>query len=81
MDECLENKGDCEHNCVNEVGSYKCTCKEGFKLRDDNRTCEKVETETDESMMQAAHRDRCYASCDTVHRLHDKLKVLREEVI
>lgn len=29
---------------------------------------------------QAAHRDRCYANCETVHRLHDKLKALQEKV-
>lgn len=62
------------------MGSYRCTCREGFKLRGDNRTCERQHENVDDTTAQAAHRDRCYASCDTVHRLHDKLKVLQEKV-
>lgn len=82
VNECEDNRGDCEHHCINEVGGYRCTCKEGFKLRGDNRTCESETTLTDTANMhaQAAHRDRCYANCETVHRLHDKLKALQEKV-
>lgn len=81
VNECEDNSGDCEHHCINEVGGYRCTCKQGFKLRGDNRTCESETTITDPDMnAQAAHRDRCYANCETVHRLHDKLKALQEKV-
>lgn len=81
MDECEDDNGDCEHECINEVGGYRCRCREGLKLRGDNRTCESETVFSDSEMeAQAAHRDRCYASCETVHRLHDRLKALQEKV-
>ncbi|KAK9736631.1 hypothetical protein QE152_g11435 [Popillia japonica] len=92
VDECLDNNGDCQHNCINEPGSYRCGCREGFLLRRDNRTCYPQSADSsptnpvprhhpntaDEE--QEANRDRCYANCDTVSRLHDRLKILQEKV-
>lgn len=31
--------GICEHDCINVFGSYRCTCRTGFKLHENNRTC------------------------------------------
>lgn len=82
VNECLDNNGDCEHKCINEVGSYKCECRDGFKLRGDNRTCELIgENLNGDGSMLAAQRDRCYANCETVNRINDKLKALQEKVI
>ncbi|KAJ3641013.1 hypothetical protein Zmor_027542 [Zophobas morio] len=39
MDECAINNGDCQHECVNTVGSYKCTCHNGFTLHENGRDC------------------------------------------
>ena len=30
----------CDHNCTNTVGSYYCTCMDGYVLEADNHTCE-----------------------------------------
>ena len=30
----------CNHNCTNTVGSYYCTCMDGYVLEADNHTCE-----------------------------------------
>ena len=38
MNEC-EEVNDCQQICENTVGSYICSCNEGFTLADDNRTC------------------------------------------
>ncbi|XP_021941821.1 collagen and calcium-binding EGF domain-containing protein 1-like, partial [Zootermopsis nevadensis] len=76
VDECEEENLDCEHACINTAGSYR-------SLRPDNHTCEsdrRVEAE-DEKLNQAASRGRCFASCDTVARLHDKLNNLQEKVL
>lgn len=78
INECLNSNGDCEHECHNEIGSYRCVCRAGFTLRTDNRTCESVNNT--EEREQAGHSNRCYANCDTVLRLHDKLKTLQEKV-
>ena len=39
IDECAVNKGGCAHDCDNEVGSFKCSCKKGYKLEADGKTC------------------------------------------
>lgn len=40
IDECLEQYGACSQTCINAPGTYRCTCDEGYTLREDNRTCE-----------------------------------------
>ena len=39
IDECLEDKGGCEHYCVNVLGDYYCECKDGFVLGKDKYDC------------------------------------------
>ena len=39
IDECSENRDDCEHVCANNVGSYSCTCQDGYRLDANGRTC------------------------------------------
>lgn len=36
IDECATSdyKGDCDHICKNTLGSYKCACRDGYKLRE-----------------------------------------------
>ncbi|KAK8397657.1 hypothetical protein O3P69_004441 [Scylla paramamosain] len=40
IDECSSGTGICEHECINEPGSFRCSCRQGFHLRGDNTTCE-----------------------------------------
>lgn len=86
IDECLDRNGDCEHRCINEIGGYRCSCEEGYILRADNRTCEKQEwrNQPDKgdtlARTMAAYSDRCYANCDSMVRLNEKLKVVQEKV-
>ena len=39
IDECLDSNGRCNHNCTNTVGSYECSCWQGYFLSDDQHTC------------------------------------------
>lgn len=81
INECLDGNGDCEHKCINELGTYRCACKTGFILRSDNRTCEPDDISSGGAAAeQAAHRTRCFANCDTVLRLHNKIEALEEKV-
>ena len=34
IDECLSNNGGCEHICVNGLGNFSCSCREGYELDD-----------------------------------------------
>ena len=39
VDECQSSNGGCTHNCNNTIGSYYCSCYEGYELSSDNHTC------------------------------------------
>ena len=32
INECSTNNGGCEHNCVNTIGSFTCSCNTGYSL-------------------------------------------------
>ncbi|GIY52174.1 epidermal growth factor-like protein 8 [Caerostris darwini] len=53
IDECSRRKGHCDHECVNTVGSFRCLCKAGFTLREDGKTCEKINTTRKERELDA----------------------------
>ena len=44
IDECLEY-GDsiCIGDCLNEPGSYRCTCPQGYTLSTNERSCEDID--------------------------------------
>ncbi|XP_065668355.1 sushi, von Willebrand factor type A, EGF and pentraxin domain-containing protein 1 isoform X2 [Hydra vulgaris] len=33
LDECLYSNGNCQHKCLNTIGSYLCQCNEGFEMQ------------------------------------------------
>ena len=37
--ECMDNNGGCEHICSNIVGSFICSCLDGYRLDDDMASC------------------------------------------
>ena len=39
INECSTNAHDCEHLCVNVIGSFNCTCQLGFLLSTNGRDC------------------------------------------
>lgn len=42
QDECQTNNGGCQEKCVNTVGSYICSCREGYVLQKDKHRCKEV---------------------------------------
>ena len=38
VDECISNS-PCAHYCTNTAGSFKCSCRPGYKLNSDGKTC------------------------------------------
>ena len=39
INECDEFNGRCTQRCSNNIGSYRCSCRTGFQLALDRRTC------------------------------------------
>uniref|UniRef100_A0A672H7I5 Mannan-binding lectin serine peptidase 1 n=1 Tax=Salarias fasciatus TaxID=181472 RepID=A0A672H7I5_SALFA len=39
VDECSDHTHLCDHHCHNYIGGYYCSCRHGFLLHTDNRTC------------------------------------------
>ncbi|XP_066256660.1 protein tolkin [Euwallacea similis] len=39
MDECAKDHGNCQHECLNTLGSYVCTCHNGYTLHENGRDC------------------------------------------
>ena len=39
IDECQSSNGGCTHKCNNTIGSYYCSCHEGYELSNDSHTC------------------------------------------
>lgn len=42
VDECANSNGHCMHNCINTVGSFKCTCNSGYVLQEDGKKCKEA---------------------------------------
>ena len=43
INECSEESHNCDQICTNTVGSFKCSCADGFKLSSDGRTCSGIQ--------------------------------------
>ena len=39
-DECIEGTSGCNHTCNNTIGSYICSCRDGFILNSDQHMCD-----------------------------------------
>ena len=39
LDECTMGVHSCSHMCHNTLGSYACSCKEGYQLQSDKLHC------------------------------------------
>nr|XP_046480526.1 bone morphogenetic protein 1 isoform X1 [Neodiprion pinetum] len=40
FDECVLIDHGCEHECINTLGGYECSCRVGFELHSDGKHCE-----------------------------------------
>ncbi|XP_065076987.1 protein tolkin-like [Ochlerotatus camptorhynchus] len=39
VDECAVNNGGCQHECKNTLGSYVCSCHNGYTMQDNGHDC------------------------------------------
>ena len=42
INECALGISGCEYQCNNTNGSYYCTCRKGFSLQNDSKSCEGI---------------------------------------
>ena len=40
IDECVEGTHQCAQNCHNNIGSYTCSCDDGYRLNPDGFACD-----------------------------------------
>ena len=38
-DECQDQNGGCDHDCVDLIGGYICKCRAGYILHEDRHKC------------------------------------------
>ncbi|XP_037942752.1 dorsal-ventral patterning protein tolloid-like, partial [Teleopsis dalmanni] len=43
IDECSLNNGGCQHECLNTIGSYMCSCHNGYSLHENGHDCKEGE--------------------------------------
>ena len=39
INECNENENPCDQHCNNTVGSFTCSCDDGYELDENGRSC------------------------------------------
>jgi len=59
LNECAVKNGDCMHTCVNTPGSFVCTCKHGYHLNTDKKSCDDV--------------DECLPVSDCMHKCENTI--------
>ena len=67
IDECAVGMGGCAHNCNNTIGSFECSCRDGYELEEDGKTCrgELVAKEiTDTVIIHGRHVNFSHVSTD-----------------
>ncbi|CAL1547124.1 unnamed protein product, partial [Lymnaea stagnalis] len=56
IDECTNNISECQHNCTNTIGSYQCSCGDGYRLDlSDQKTCKDI-NECEEQTARCQHK-------------------------
>ncbi|XP_047485967.1 uncharacterized protein LOC125037043 [Penaeus chinensis] len=95
IDECVGQNGNCEHICINEPGTFRCACREGYRLRGDNSTCELASeggavpspdqwrgpTPDSAHIPSSDSALQCSASCSSVGSLEHKIRNLEERIV
>ncbi|XP_062898122.1 collagen and calcium-binding EGF domain-containing protein 1 isoform X2 [Mobula hypostoma] len=81
IDECTKSNGTvCSHICLNTPGSYQCLCKEGFYLKEDGKTCNKIETGQylkSDTVMEA---DTCSTTCEEFQQIKQTVLQLKQKI-
>ena len=58
IDECANNNGGCDHDCINNPGSHICQCDPGYELHVDLKMCLR-ELKDEICTLGGAHSKKC----------------------
>ena len=72
INECLASNGGCSQVCINQPGSYQCSCNSGYTLDGNGRTCSRIQCPNPPIIdgfvytCTAPHYvgDTCHVTCD-----------------
>nr|XP_006823986.1 PREDICTED: collagen and calcium-binding EGF domain-containing protein 1-like [Saccoglossus kowalevskii] len=80
--ECNYSNGGCSHHCNNTDGSYYCSCDSGYRLADDEKSCE-IDDSVRESAVLSEFRveQRCTPSCSELHEMKNTVVEVSEKMI
>ena len=79
--ECLKDNGNCEQKCINESGTYHCSCNSGYQLESDGKTCEDINecNGTNDCEQKCINDDGSYhCSCKSGYQLKSDGKTCEE---
>lgn len=73
--ECVNSNGNCDHICINTVGSYKCSCSKGYQAFGKKckiRRCSPRGKPTNGRVVgcNEEYRGFCEMACNTGYKLH-----------
>ncbi|KAI8432506.1 hypothetical protein MSG28_013507 [Choristoneura fumiferana] len=74
VDECAED-APCDHHCRNTIGSFVCSCENGYKLMEDGVSCAPISNEpaslifTNRYYIRRVSLDEAHASSLLIHNL------------
>ncbi|XP_038075912.1 latent-transforming growth factor beta-binding protein 1-like [Patiria miniata] len=55
INECAKGVDNCEHVCVNTMGSYRCHCYQGFRLNFDGESCDPIDPDCKDKAAFCVH--------------------------
>lgn len=91
VDECETQNHGCEHECINTLGGYECSCHIGYELHSDKKHCEGefkclllasdcLMTMPYSSLSLSLSHARCLWRCHRVSKRNDYIALLSRDV-
>ena len=72
INECIPSNGGCGQVCINQPGSYQCSCNSGYTLNGNGRTCSRIQCPNPPTIDGFVYTctgphyvgDTCHVTCD-----------------
>ncbi|CAG5133717.1 unnamed protein product, partial [Candidula unifasciata] len=71
VNECLSDNGGCQQTCVNQPGSYRCGCRDGYRLAANMRSCLSMDESIAPACQQKYLNGNSSCGCFEGYKLND----------